>query len=458
MDFKPRDYQKYAIDFIIDNPASALFLDMGLGKTVITLTAIDCLMYDMFEVSKVLVIAPLRVAAHTWPSEIAKWPHLKNLRASKVLGSEKERKEALRESADIYIINRENVPWLVKYLGNVFDFDMVVVDELSSFKSNKSQRFKHLRIVRPKVKRIVGLTGTPAPNGLIDLWSQIYLLDRGERLGRSITAYRSKYFTPDKTNGHIVYSYKPRSGAPEAIYKSLQDVCMSMTSKDYIDIPDALFNPVLVKMEAYLKNEYETFEREQVLAIKDGEITAANAAALCGKLLQFANGAVYDEFKGYEEIHDLKIDALDEILDTSNGQPVLVFYSFKSDCERIFKKLKKYNPRKLETVEDIEDWNAGRIELLLAHPASCGHGLNLQSGGNIIVWFGLTWSLELYQQANARLHRQGQQKTVVINHIIAEGTVDEDVLKALQSKKSGQDALLGAVKAHIEKHKLARAI
>lgn len=447
MNYKPHDYQAYAKDWIIDHKNSGLLLDMGLGKTIVTLTAIDELMFDYFEISKVLVIAPLRVAQSTWDAEIEKWDHLKDLTLSRVLGPEKERRQALHTPADIYIINRENVTWLVQTLKGSWDFDMVVIDELSSFKSPKSQRFKSLRKVRPLISRIVGLTGTPSPNGLIDLWAQMYLLDGGDRLGRTITAYRDRYFLPDKRNQHIIFSYKLKPQAEERIYEKIEDICISMKSKDYLNLPERINNlvPVMLKDKA----KYDQLEKDLLLELEEGDIVANNAAGLTNKLLQFANGAIYDEDGEVSVIHDDKLKLLDDLIEAANGKPVLVFYSFIHDKDRI--KARYKNVKTLDTAEDIKKWNKGEIEILLAHPASAGHGLNLQSGGNIIIWYGLTWSLELYMQANARLDRQGQTQSVIVHHLVAKDTVDEDVMKALENKEIGQEALLKAMKARIEK-------
>lgn len=447
--YKPHDYQEYAKNWIIDNKASGLFLDMGLGKTVITLTAINELIFDYFEVSKVLVIAPLRVAESTWDFEKDKWDHLNYLRISKVLGSEKERLSALKENADVYIINRENVVWLVNTLKNKWNFDMVVIDELSSFKSPKAARFKALRKVRPLVKRIVGLTGTPSPNGLIDLWSQIYLLDQGERLGKTLTGYRDRYFLPDRRNQHIIFSYKPKAEAEEKIYEKIEEICISMRAKDYLNLPKRVNNIVPVYLDEVSREKYRKLEKDLLLPLTDTDIVANNAAALTNKLLQFANGAIYDENGEVSIIHDAKLKALDDLIEAANGKPVLIFYSFKHDKERIKERYK--NVRTLNTAEDIKKWNNGEIEILLVHPASAGHGLNLQAGGHIIIWFGLNYSLELYMQANARLDRQGQKETVIIHHLVAKDTIDEDVIKALENKEVGQEALLKAVKARIEK-------
>jgi SNF2 family DNA or RNA helicase len=437
-----------AIDKIIDTPRAGLFLDMGLGKTVITLTAIDQLMNDYFEVSRVLVIAPLRVAEDTWSRESQKWDHLKHLRISKVLGSASNRRKALAKDADIYVINRENVVWLTDELSQVGDgwgFDMVVIDELSSFKSHAAKRFKALRKYITRSSRVVGLTGTPAPNGLIDLWSQIYLLDGGERLGTTISGFRSRYFIPNQRNQHMIYNYKPREEAEQAINAKISDICISMRAEDWLDMPERIDNVQRVKLSDDEMDRYNQFERDCYLDFLEGEVTAASAAALSNKLLQYSNGAMYLADGGYVETSNAKLDVLDEIIELSNGKPILCFYSYKHDLERIQKRFKF--AKKLGGSEDIEKWNNGEIPLLLAHPAGAGHGLNLQAGGNIIVWFGLTWSLELYQQANARLYRQGQENAVIIHHLITEGTADESVLASLQGKKDVQDELLDSLKA-----------
>lgn len=448
MEFKPHSYQQMAIDKIIDTPRAGLFLDMGLGKTVITLTAIDQLMNDYFEVSRVLVIAPLRVAEDTWSRESQKWDHLKHLRISKVLGSAINRRKALAKDADIYVINRENVVWLTDELSQVGDgwgFDMVVIDELSSFKSHAAKRFKALRKYITRSSRVVGLTGTPAPNGLIDLWSQIYLLDGGERLGTTISGFRSRYFIPNQRNQHMIYNYKPREEAEQAINAKISDICISMRAEDWLDMPERIDNVQRVKLSDDEMDRYNQFERDCYLDFLEGEVTAASAAALSNKLLQYSNGAMYLADGGYVETSNAKLDVLDEIIELSNGKPILCFYSYKHDLERIQKRFKF--AKKLGGSEDIEKWNNGEIPLLLAHPAGAGHGLNLQAGGNIIVWFGLTWSLELYQQANARLYRQGQENAVIIHHLITEGTADESVLASLQGKKDVQDELLDSLKA-----------
>jgi SNF2 family DNA or RNA helicase len=444
MRYVAHEYQKYAEEFILKHPACGLMLDMGLGKTVITLTAIDNLMYDYFDVAKVLVVAPLRVAQDTWSKECEKWEHLKGLRISKALGTEKERKIALARKADIYIINRENVEWLCS--NYKLDFDMVVIDELSSFKSPTAKRFKALRKVRPQVKRIVGLTGTPAPNSLLDLWSEINLLDMGQRLGRFIGAYRNDYFMPDKRNQQVIFSYKLRDGADKLIYNKISDICVSMKACDYLKMPDRIDNFVEVQMSEKEEALYKKLESEMLLPFADGDIDAVNAAALSNKLLQMANGAVYDEFKEVKIIHSKKLEALEDLIEATNGKPVLIFYAYKHDKERISERFKA---TEILTSEDISKWNNGKIPIAIAHLASTGHGLNLQAGGSTVIWFGLTWSLELYQQANARLWRQGQKETVVIHHIVSKGTIDEQVMKALQKKQTGQDALINAVKARI---------
>lgn len=437
-------YQKYCINFIIDHPCSGVFLDMGLGKSVIALTAVWILMFDYFDISKVLVIAPLRVAQDTWSREIDKWEHLRYFRISKVLGTKKERSAALIKSADIYIINRENVEWLCR--NYKFEFDMVIVDELSSFKSHAAKRFKALRKVRPNVKRIVGLTGTPAPNNLMDLWSEINLLDMGKRLGRFIGGYRNEYFVSDKRNQQVIFSYKPREKAEERIYNKISDICVSMKACDYLEMPERIDNIIEVEMLEDEKNLYNKLENEMILPFSDGDIDAVNAATLSNKLLQMSNGAVYDENRNVKFIHDRKLDALEDLIEATNGKPVLVYYVYKHDKDRI---INRFKAKEILTSKDIEKWNNGEIQVAIAHPASTGHGLNLQSGGSTIIWFGLTWSLELYMQANARLWRQGQRETVVIHHIICKDTIDEDVMEALKKKKSGQDELINAVRARI---------
>ena len=445
MKYKPHNYQQFATDFILNQSICCLMLDMGLGKTVITLTALWQLALDSFDVSRVLIIAPKRVAEDTWPKELAKWEHLTGLTSSLVLGSAAERKAALQRKAFLYIINRENVAWLVK--NHYWDFDMVVIDELSSFKSNKAERFKAMKKVRPMVTRIVGLTGTPAPNTLLDLWPQMYLMDMGQRLGRFIGGFRDRFFLPDKRNREIIYSYKPREGAEDAIYALISDICISMKAADYLDMPERIDNRIEVSMSPKERKLYDDFQKDMVLSIDDEELDAANAASLSNKLLQMANGAVYGEDKKVIPIHDRKLDALEDLVEAANGKPLLVAYWYKHDLQRIKARFK--NARCIDTAKDIDDWNAGKIPLALIHPASAGHGLNLQDGGCTIVWFGLTWSLELYQQLNARLWRQGQKHTVVIHHIVTKGTHDEDVMRALENKDTRQSALIEAVRARI---------
>lgn len=446
MRYIPHNYQEIAQEKILETPRCGLFMDMGLGKTVITLTAIDDLMYNQFSIRKVLVIAPLRVAEDTWARECFKWDHLRYLRISKILGTPAQRRKALAADADIYIINRENVVWLtneLSQLGNGWDFDMVVIDELSSFKSAKAQRFRALRKYISRSERVVGLTGTPAPNGLMDLWSQIYLLDGGERLGKTVTGYRERYFMPNQRNQTTIFNYKPKEGAEETIKNKISDICISMKAEDWLSLPGRIDNVRLVQLSDREREAYERFERDCYLQLIEGEITAASAASLTNKLLQYSNGAVYMETGGYAKVSDKKLDALEEIVDTAAGKPILCFYSYRHDYERIKQRIPK--AMKLSSSEDIDKWNAGKIPLLLAHPAGAGHGLNLQAGGNIIVWFGLTWSLELYQQANARLHRQGQENAVIIHHLLTEGTADERVLASLQGKKDVQDELIDSL-------------
>lgn len=458
MKFNPHDYQKYAIEFIKKNPIAALLLDMGLGKTIITLTAIHDLMFDSFEVQKVLIIAPLRVARDTWSAEIEKWVHLKNLTYSVAVGTVEERISALKQKADIYIINRENIQWLVEESGIPFDFQMIVIDELSSFKNHQTKRFKSLMKVRPKAKRIVGLTGTPSSNGLMDLYAEFRLLDMGERLGRFIGQFRNTYFQPDKRNGMIVYSYKPLPYAEDAIYEKISDITISMRAADHLNMPELIMNEYCVEMSAEEKEKYMELKKELILELPDNEITAANAASLSNKLSQMANGAIYDDDKNIIPIHDRKLDSLEDIIEAANGKPVLVAYWFKHDLERIKERLHKLHIpfSTMDKSDSIRKWNNGELPVALIHPASAGHGLNLQSGGSCLVWFGLTWSLELYQQTNARLWRQGQKSaTVVIQHIITKGTVDERIMKALQDKDETQTALMEAVKAEIAREEYA---
>lgn len=447
MKFIPHEYQKYAIRHIETHKEAALFLDMGLGKSVIALTAIWNLAFDFFEVSRVLVVAPLRVARDTWPAEIEKWEHLKYMTYSVVVGTEEERRQALLKKALVYIINRENVDWLVSKSGVPFRFDMVVIDELSSFKSHTSKRFKSLLKVRPQVKRIVGLTGTPSGNGLMDLWAEFRLLDMGRRLGRYISHYREAFFEPDKRNQMMVFSYKPRPGAAKEIYQLIGDMTISMKSLDFLPMPKLIMNEVHVKLSPAERKVYDELRKKMALSIEGKEIDAANAAALSGKLLQMANGAVYDDDHKPIRIHDRKLDALEDLVEAANGKPILIAYWFKHDLARMKERL---SIREIRSSKDITDWNEGKIPVAAIHPASAGHGLNLQAGGSVLIWFGLTWSLELYQQTNARLWRQGQKHTVIIEHIVTEGTIDEQVMRALRSKNKTQEALIEAVKAHLK--------
>lgn len=449
MRFEPKIYQVDAIRRVTEQNAVGLFLEMGLGKTVVTLSAIDELMFNRFEVNRVLVIAPLRVAEDTWVREASKWDHLKHLRISRVLGSAKNRAQALAAGADVYVINRENVDWLVDYLGDGWMFDMVVIDELSSFKNKSSKRFKALKKVRGWVKRIVGLTGTPAPNGLLDLWSQVWLLDQGAALGRSFTAYRDAYFQPDKRSRTQVFSYKPRAEAEQEIYERLEGLCVSMKAVDWLQMPERIDNIVPVRLSDQARAAYDQLERDYLLPVAGTDIEAKTAASLANKLLQLAGGAAYDDTGGWTKIHDDKLEVMAELVEAAQGKPMLVFYAYQHELER----LQAAYPQGvvLRDTQTIADWNAGRIGMLLAHPASAGHGLNLQDGGSTIVWYGLTWSLELYQQANARLHRQGQQQSVIVHHLVAEDTIDQEVLGALSGKAKGQEALFRAVKARIER-------
>ncbi len=450
MEFIPHDYQKRAIDLAVRLPKLGLFLDMGLGKTVITLTAIQELMYNRFEVSRVLVIAPKRVAEDTWTREHAKWDHLKELKISKVLGDERQRVRALQEDADVYVIGRDNVIWLTdcyfQQMRKGWLFDMVVIDELSSFKNPQAKRFRALRQAMPFTKRVIGLTGTPSPNSLIDLWAELYLLDRGERLGATLGEYREKYFRPGARSGYVVYKWEPFRNAQKEIEEKISDICVSMSAADYLELPERIDNIIPVQLSPAEMAAYRKMETEQLLQIGGNDIAALNAAAVMNKLLQIANGSVYSVDGEVIRIHRAKLDALSEITDTADS-PVLVFYSYQHDLAAIQSRIR--DTRVLESAEDIADWNAGKTHVLLAHPASIGYGLNLQEGGHIIVWYGLTWSLELYQQANARLHRQGQEKPVIIHHLIVEGTVDEDVMDALRRKDTSQASLLAALKGRV---------
>lgn len=453
MKYEPHEYQKYAAAYIEEHPVAAVLLDMGLGKTSITLTALNDLLFDSFEIHKVIVIAPLRVARDTWPAEIEKWEHLGSLNYSVAVGTETERLAALKRQADIYIINRENVQWLVEESGVPFDFDMVVVDELSSFKNHQSKRFRALVKMRPRVERIVGLTGTPSSNGLMDLWAEFKLLDMGQRLGRVIGQYRTRFFLPDKRNGQVIFSYKPLPGAEQQIYRLISDITISMKSTDYLQMPELISTEYAVRLSEPERKRYEKLKEELVLQLPDGDVTAANAAALSGKLSQMANGAVYADSGETIRIHERKLDALEDIIESMGGKPLLVAYWFQHDLERITERLHKLKIpfSRLDSSESIRRWNAGELPVALIHPASAGHGLNLQSGGSALVWFGLTWSLELYQQTVARLWRQGQTADiVVVQHIITEGTIDGRIMKALSEKDSTQSALIEAVKADLK--------
>lgn len=454
MEYKPHKYQEYATQRILDTPYIALLLEMGLGKTVSTLTAIDLLLNDYFDAGKVLVIAPLRVADDTWAREVEKWDHLKHLSISKILGSVDQRRRALKQDADIWVINRENVVWLVSELGTSWDFDTVVIDEISSFKNSNSKRFRALRRVRPMMKRVIGLTGTPAPNSLIDLWPQIYLLDKGERLGKTITAYRDRYFIPGERSGHVVYKWHQKKESEERIYEAINDIAVSMKSEDWLDLPPRIDRNVVVRLSDKAKEQYKKLERDLLLPFQDSDVVASTAAVLSNKLLQMASGAVYDEDRGIKEIHEAKLDALEDIIEAAQGKPVMIFYNFKHSLSRIQERFPQARilRKGKDGNKDIADWNSDKIELLLLHPKSAGHGLNLQeSSCQNVVWYDQIWSLEEDQQANARVHRQGQKNSVVIMRIVTQGTMDEDAVAALERKASGQEALMQAVKARIDK-------
>lgn len=454
MIFKPHPYQQYCIDRIISDRALGLFLDMGLGKTVITLTAVQELIYNRLQVCKCLIIAPKKVAEATWNTEAAKWDHLQHLRFSMILGSTQKRIRAACSAADIYITNRENVVWLVDYFKNAWPFDMVVIDESSSFKSNKAKRFKSLTWIRPHVQRIVELTGTPAPNSIQDLWAQLYLLDGGIRLGRTVTGFREMYFTSNTHGGHFT-TYEAKADAQNAIQEKIRDICISMKTEDYLQLPELVYDTIPVQLDSKAMKAYKQMEKEMLLAVDETIIDAGSAAALSNKLLQLCNGAVYDENRKVVEIHGCKLEAFSELLEGLHGAPALVFYNFQHDMTRIMRLLAKSGRRvrALKNAQDAADWNNRQIDILLAHPASCAYGLNLQHGGNHVIWFGLNWSLELYQQANKRLHRQGQSSTVFVHHLAVSGTRDEDVLAALQDKNATQDALIESLKARIRKVK-----
>lgn len=446
--FQPYPHQVAGIDWIINHPACALFWGMGTGKTVTTLTAIDRLLHDSLEDGPVLVIAPKRVAEYTWGRECSKWGHLRHLRVSRIMGTAKQRRDALTVSADLYVVNRENVVWLIEWVGNQWPFRIVVIDELSSFKSAQAKRWKSLRRVRGRIQRIIGLTGTPRPNGLDDLWAEIYLLDQGERLGKTLTRFRQQYLVPEKYNGHIVYQYRPADGAEEEVYSKLSDICMSIQKEDVLSLPGQVYEDVELTAPAAIMKKYKQFERDRVLECldADGQIVAGSAAALTNKLLQFANGAVYDTDGTVHELHTIKLDALDELIESAGGDPVLVLYAYQHDADRIRARIPC---QALDTPADIDAWNRGEIPVALAHPASIGHGLNLQDGGHIIIWYGLTWSLELYQQANERLNRPGQKNVCRIYHLILAGTHDSRVLDALKRKNAGQAAALEALRLEI---------
>lgn len=446
--FQPYPHQVAGIDWIINHPACALFWGMGTGKTVTTLTAIDQLLHDSLEDGPVLVIAPKRVAEYTWGRECGKWEHLRHLRVSRIMGTAKQRQDALTVPADLYVINRENVVWLIEQVGKQWPFRIVVIDELSSFKSAQAKRWKSLRRVRGRIQRIIGLTGTPRPNGLDDLWAEIYLLDQGERLGKTLTQFRQRYLVPEKYNGHIVYQYRPADGAEEEVYNKLSDICMSIQKEDVLSLPGQVYEDVELTAPAALMKKYKQFERDRVLECldADGQIVAGSAAALTNKLLQFANGAIYDTDGTVHELHTIKLDALDELIESAGGEPVLVLYAYQHDADRIRARIPC---RALDTPADIDAWNRGEIPVALAHPASIGHGLNLQDGGHIIIWYGLTWSLELYQQANERLNRPGQKNVCRIYHLILAGTHDSRVLDALKRKNTGQAAALEALRLEI---------
>lgn len=453
MIYEPYPYQQYCAARIVADAAVGLFLDMGLGKTVITLDAINTLRYDRWVVQRVLIIAPKKVAEGTWTKEAQKWEHLRHLRISAVLGSQQKRLRALATPADIYVINRDNVAWLVDYFKNAWPFDMVVLDESSSFKNSQSKRFKALKLVRSRINRLVELTGTPASNGLIDLWAQIYLLDGGARLGRTLGQYRERFFDPDKRSRTQIFSYTPKDGSMEYIQQAIGDICVSMKAEDYLNLPDRMFDDVPVVLDDKARKAYRQLERDLLLELDEGQITAASAGVLTGKLLQLCNGAVYDSEKRPLAIHNCKVEAFLEVLEQLNGQHCLVFYNFQHDRDRLLAALEPLGlrVRVYQNAADEDAWNAGEIDVLLAHPASCAYGLNLQNGGHHIVWFGLTWSLEQYEQANKRLHRQGQRHPVIVHHLVVQGGMDEDVIESLRAKGDTQEALMDALKARIKK-------
>lgn len=450
MEFKPHAYQEYAIDYIKTHPVAAILLGCGLGKTSIALTAIDDMLHDSFDVRKVLVVAPIRVCTNSWPDEIRKWDHLSDIRFSVAVGSREERLAALKEDAEVYIINRENLPWLVEQSGLPFDYDMCVLDELSSFKNWQSKRFRAFMKVRPKLKRVVGMTGTPSSNGLMDLFAEYRCLDMGERLGRFIGRYREAYFSPDRRNGNIVYSYKPLPGAEDEIYRRIGDITISMKSTDFLNMPELVTTEYPVTLDKIEREKYDALKKDLILQLPGGEVTAANAASLSGKLSQMANGAVYSDDGSFTAIHDRKLDALEDIIEAQNSSPLLVAYWYRHDLERISERLRKLHIPfgRLDKPEDIRRWNSGEYPVMLIHPAAAGHGLNLQHGGSTIAWFSLPWSLELYTQTVDRLFRQGQKAgTVSVIHIMAKDTIDGRIIRALKDKDDTQTALIDAVKA-----------
>ena len=448
------DYQRHSVQHIIDNPRCALFLDMGLGKTISTLTAIAMLKDEYLEINSALVVAPKRVVESVWAEEAALWQHTRHLKVVKITGNERQRRQAYKTKADIHLISRDNIAWLVGDFPGKMPWDMLIIDELSSFKSHRAIRFKALSKVRRSFQRVVGLTGTPSPNGLIDLWAQLYLLDGGDRLGKTITEYRNNYFKEGQRNGHIVYNYLPLKETDSLIHQRISDICISMKTEDYLKLPGTTINKINLHFSDAQRKHYENFERDKVLELfgEGNEITAANAAALTNKLLQYANGAIYDTDRDVHEVHKVKLDAVEEIIESAGGKPVIVAWSYRHDLDRLKQRLKTYKPRELRKDSDVKDWNAGKIQVLLLHPASAGHGLNLQAGGNIMVWFGHTWSLELYQQLNKRLDRQGQTQKVIMHKLVMTGTADEDVLTALERKTNTQEGLMQAVKARIQKY------
>lgn len=453
MIFKPYEYQSFCVEQLIKKPSVALWLEMGLGKTIISLLAISELRYNRFEIGKVLVVAPKKVAEATWQDEAAKWDNTKHLRFSTVLGSQNKRIQALCESADVYVINRDNVVWLVDYYRNDWPFDTVIIDEASSFKSSRAKRWKALKSIRPHIHRIIELTGTPAPHSLVDLWAQVYLLDGGKRLGTTLGGYKERYFNPDKRDATQVFTWKPKGGAEESIKEKLSDICISMKSEDYLQLPPQIENVIPVVLSPTAQKAYDRLEADMLLEVDEQLIDAGSAAVLTNKLLQLCNGAVYDTDKNAVDLHDCKLEAFTELVEALNGQHALVFYNYQHDKDRILKSLKKSDlvVRVYSGAQDERDWNAGKIDILLAHPASCAYGLNLQQGGHHVIWFGLNWSLELYQQANKRLHRNGQTEPVIVHHLIVKGGIDEDVIASLQGKADTQEAIMRALKARIDR-------